>query len=98
MIAVKSAPAKMPNNGLEKEVISSKWQHGRAHHFHADEQDAQTGEDRTDVMHHRFFEEDDHCDTDKCDQRCDRTDVQRNQLAGDRCTDIGTHDDPDRLL
>ena len=49
-------------------------------------------------MHHRFFEEDDHCDTDKCDQRCDRTDVQRNQLAGDRCTDIGTHDDPDLSL
>ena len=99
MIAVKSAPAKMPNNGLEKEVISSmNAGSSRAHHFHTDEQNTQTGEDRTDVMCHWLFDKDDHCDTDECDQRCNGTDVQGNQLPGDRRTDVGTHDDPDCLL
>ncbi len=72
--------------------------HRGAHHVHADEQDAQTGNDLAEVVQLLLLEKNNHRHTDKGEQRGDGADVQRNQLTGDGGADVGAHDDPHRLL
>ena len=96
MIAVNTAPARMPISGLENEVISwmnagssRSWQHRCAHHVHADEQHAQSRQDRADVLDLRALDEYDQGHADKRDERRDGTDIKRDELTSDGGADVG---------
>ena len=72
--------------------------HGGAHHVHTDEQHAQTGQDLTDVLQLELFHKDHQGHAYKGEQGSQLTHVQGDEQAGDGGTDVGAHDDPDRLI
>ena len=71
--------------------------HRTAHHFHADKQNAEAGNDLSPMACLRIFEKHHKRHTDESKQRRQFTYIERNQLAGNRGADIGAHDDPNGL-
>ena len=72
--------------------------HGGAHHIHTDEQHAQAGQNLTDVLQLGLFHKDHQGHAHKGEQGSQLAYVQGDEQAGDRSTDVGAHDDPDRLI
>ena len=68
--------------------------HGRAHHIHADEQNAQTGKDLSIISDRGFLDEHHQNHADKSKQGGDFAHIQSDELAGDGSADVGTHNDP----
>ena len=82
---------------VDEEFGLAQRRHRVAHHAHAEEQHAETGDDLPPVVQDRLFEKDDERNADKGEQRRQRADVERDQKAGHRGADVGAHDDPDGL-
>ena len=82
---------------LDERRFLTQRQHRCAHHVHADEQHAQSRQDRADVLDLHALDEYDQRHADKRDERRDGTDIKRDELTGDGGADVGAHDDPYRL-
>ena len=72
--------------------------HRTAHHVHSDEQHTESRKNLTDMSRFFILHKHDAGNAEKCDQRRDRSDIKCDQLTGDRCTYVGSHDDPYSLV
>ena len=72
--------------------------HGIAHHAHADEQNADTGNNASHMLYLFIFRENQGHNAHKGDERSQCSYVQGNQLSRNGGTYIGTHDNPYSLL
>ena len=103
MIAVKTAPAKIPSRGLKAGHQADKClgipqgNHSGAHHIHTDEQYAKARHDLTDGVEFGIFKKYNQHHAGKGNQRRQHSHIQRDQKAGDGGADIGAHDNPDCL-
>ena len=83
---------------IDKGLIVPQRSHGGAHQLHAQEEDAQTGNDLADAVDLLLLEHGDEHHAEEGQQRRDEAHVQRNEKAGHGGTHVGTHDHANRLL
>ena len=87
-----------PHHQVDERLRILQRLHGSAHGVHTDKQDSQSSDDLAIMAPDGTLDEHDDGHATEGDERGQSANVQHNQLGGDGGADVGTHDDPDRLL